>query len=201
MDGFEGWAEKYAATFGWGMATVELMFLQWEKAFDFNGYTLADLNEALLHISSKIGAPRFPADHLAAVHARVRQRRIERCRANEDMSRGGTDVAHARCGGSGWVVVPHLRSVIDGQWVGPYTMGVHCDCKVGVRIRDSRPGRAGWSIMQYERTNPDWEYQMQCRDAAREQDRKAMAASQDADRKLSLGIADVLVRLRGEGHG
>jgi hypothetical protein len=185
VQGYYEWAERHAAIFGLNTDRDPSMFAAWGQVFESCGYTAAELNEATTYLAGTPGkVPLTRQQNLDAINSRVRDRRLDRLRANDEAA--APDSSHHLCGGSGWVVVPHLKHVVDGEWVAPwYTMAVTCNCKLGQRrlaSLDEDRKRAVYTFDLYDTRNPNWEMQVQTREVARKSMVDARRESAEADK-------------------
>jgi hypothetical protein len=134
--------------------------------FQHAGYTVAELREATTYLAQG-NAPKFRTGHLPALQARLRSERLKRHHAeNAALDQAGFTCSD--CGGSGWVVVPHLRFILDGEWIDSSTMAVTCRCARGERIAgtyrmplteksaDNRHRPVAMRLVDYELRNPNW---------------------------------------------
>ena len=105
---------------------------------------------------------------------------------------------HALCGGSGFVTVPHPRTIRDGVWQAPYyTCAVVCDCPTGNRrlASQAKRERKQMTLSQYEARFFTWKSLMAIKDAARSEMEKAKRLAQKGEsdwlaRRTRLSIAD-----------
>lgn len=106
--------------------------------------------------------PKFRSEHPSALKRRVMAERKKRLQHNEDAAPQHGYFCDL-CGGKGWVVVPHLQCVVDGQWVPPYTTyAVCCMCSKGEQVADSYLERKEkqMKLGYYEGRNPGWHMQL-----------------------------------------
>ena len=170
MDGFSEWARRHCTVFGLLDPRQVGMVASWQALFDAAGYTAAELNEATSWLATH-APPEFPSQHLGAVQQRVRsQRATEIKRREDDPDHGSCPL----CAGGGLVVVPDVRGVVGGRWVGikggsrGATFPTHaalCKCSRG-RFLNCTNGRGERLIdlATYEAVNPSWPAQMARRD-------------------------------------
>lgn len=159
------WVTNHTKTFGFHQKSVD-MVNRWQHGL--SKYTAEELDKATDEIS--FNPPRFPEDHLSAIHAAVRDMRAVDYKAetnNQEPDHGNcTD-----CNGSGVVIVPHSSGMVDGEWRPVrmtrtrgtyYTMGVSCECALG-RYKADRLGkykngepRRRMQLRVYEANFPNW---------------------------------------------
>jgi hypothetical protein len=193
---FEKWSEHHAATFGLLSPDDGKMLKAWQDIFDAEGLTHSELTDATKHLATN-DTPRFRIDHLQKIQVFVRGRRTELAKANREAQeqRAGF-VPCSRCQGTGFVLVPTLRFVVDGTWTAYgktfMTNTVSCLCLRGEDIRDkaakykaAHPEKKTPAIplrlADYELRNPNWEFQMEQRAAQEKAEREAKRLAQVAD--------------------
>lgn len=207
------WVTRHATLFGMGSDADVKTLLSWEDVFTAAEYTVAELKAATDWLAANPAAfgsveARYAgkaAAHLEAIQARIRETRAVVYRAESV-----TETDYGRCvlcGGTGRVIVPHVRGVKAGQWVpiaaarggaSYYTMAVLCSCVRGewVRSRNAQhvaekldpKGLSVLTLARYEQMNPNWQVQMEQRK------REQLAAA--ALRPASPEFAAVVDRLR-----
>lgn len=161
---YHEWAMGHVYAFGLG-ESGETMASAWFSIFNGFGYTIAELRAATLAMAKE--PPQFPSEHLQRINESVaagRQVESRRQWAGEL----GTCVV---CNDGGYVVVPHPRYVVNGQWTERHTAAVVCGCWRGRRIMERNKNRreAGKDgdvvkppmlLSEYERLNPNWKRQL-----------------------------------------
>lgn len=200
---WSGWVKFYAPCFGLMGDSDAAMFAAWREVFEASGYTAEELHEAAKEIAKS--PPRFRIDHLARIQSRIRERRFALRMQQEQRHEAMPGRERCEiCEGVGWVVVPHIRFVADGEWIAPWpTMAVACQCFKGQAIvtkaRDAGiekyiPMALGW----YEGRNPSWFRQLNQRETLRQAEVRAKLASHGADRlharKAIEGIVKTVTR-------
>lgn len=140
-DWFRQWADRHAAIFGLTSPQDLEMFAAWRGAFVSAGFTFSELNAATDWMV-KQSAPEFRNEHLKMIQTFIRQRRDEQRRFEQQTAAPMGKSYCSLCGGTGMVVVPHPRFVIDGEWTmnSSYqpTAAVSCLCEVGKRIEQAQ---------------------------------------------------------------
>lgn len=171
---WNAWVKHHAAMFGLMSDQDTIMFEAWRDVFGKAGFLVEELQEATAHIAIT-NPPRWRSEHLAAITARIMDRRRAAIQAAQRQAAAEYDrnQQHGQCGGTGWVHVPHLSCVKDGEWLAPwYTVVVLCDCSRGERIRaghaeskmkDGEMREPALGIAAYTNHNPDWHGQMRRR--------------------------------------
>ena len=168
---FHLWADNHAATFGMTPEKHAETFVAWRKVFEAAKYTAAELAEATTFLAAN-NPPRWAPEHLAGINARIRDRRAVEYRKKTDVQERDRGVC-TLCSGTGYVVVPHLQGVRDGNWVpvratrslpSYYTVAVLCRCQLGLWVGGRMsPDKLPMSIDRYERQNPRWRDQLMAR--------------------------------------
>lgn len=168
------------------------MIASWERVFAANNFTYGELQAATLALANgSIRAHRY--DHCRAINEWVKQGRAKMCR-DDDTRPSVLAFICPDCSGTGFIAVPHLQSVIDGEWLPSqrtkfarqYTMAVYCECQRGRRIHERAldSGRGvGMRLAFYETRNPNWREQV----AARREEMLALA-----DAECMRRLADIL---------
>lgn len=192
-DWYAAWVVRYAETFGISEERDVKTLLSWHAAL---GATELELNTALDTLARQpdrltqsggryLAGGRMLA-HLHALHAAVRDFRAIDARPGAVVKDDGMGTCD-RCLSTGWVVVPHLKCVKDGEWVPAmvggkpvtYTVAVVCNCALGRWVRDRQTGdHRSLGIEAYQHQNPDWRRQLRDREAQQ----LAMAAAEEAAR-------------------
>lgn len=178
LDWYAEWVSRHVEVFGLSEQDTGAM-LAWRKTLVARGCTVNELHDATEYLLmnpdqiENIFAGKMAA-HLTAIQRRIRVvRAVEYRREVESNRELGTCV---KCAGSGRVIVPHLRSVVNGEWrplkvarasASHCTMAVVCSCRLGVwfgqrasAIDESGETRPMMALDRYERQNPDWEKQL-----------------------------------------
>lgn len=193
---WDQWALLHTTVFGMDAQDLE-MVNTWQRAFQSRGYTFHDLEEATYYLAAN-NPPKWRDKHLAAIHARIIERRMNRANLESKQAERRAEDCK-RCSDSGVVMVPHLKAVRNGEWFYPfYEMGVFCNCyrgrtkfnKVSLQCEAmvDHPKSAHafkpnpLDILAYEQRNPDWECQVQTRQLVRDEAVKSEAMARDADR-------------------
>ena len=141
---YDDWADRHGTIFGFRAFESDFAMLDaWFDAFAAAGYGRADLDAATAALSQQ--PPKCRSDHLAAIHRAARERREKVRLAEQQRAAAHPDPAEvgvcSECGDGGWVVVPHPRHVVAGEWVAGF-MGyrplaaVACACPTGRRRLD-----------------------------------------------------------------
>ena len=198
-DEWNAWVERHMTTFGLTNDADVAMINAWQAAFLVHSYTADELRDATVYMAAT-KPPRWRADHLPAIHARIQDQRKQQRRHNEESAHRDGVAPHDVCNGKGWVTVPHLRHVIDGSWVHPwYTAAVVCFCDRGLRMLESmaRRERKPMTLGGYESLNPGWQEQVRIRTLGREADNQASRASDWADKTaFGASVGEVLRRAK-----
>lgn len=193
MTGFAEWAARHASIFGLTFHEDTAMFAAWEGVFEACGYSVEELQAATSEIAASTSPPSNRAQHLAEINRIIRTKRRNLGQANEDLSRveEGQDACET-CRGCGFVIVPHLKCVVDGVWQSPFWTGaVTCFCVIGQRREHSNRQRldegksAPGSLTFYESRNPNWRRQMESWDEQRRRMVLAIERSVTTDQLLS----------------
>lgn len=165
-DWYLAWAADHCHKFGIRDADAKLV-LAWREVFELLGFTAAELAAATLHLLASADAPRFAADHRAAVIRAVEAVRRRSTPASTSSSPSGCDL----CGGCGIFTVPHpgledggrrWREVLLTPDADPGGLardaGVCCGCEAGRRTREATEasGRPLTTLAQYEHRYPYW---------------------------------------------
>jgi hypothetical protein len=163
-DWYLDWAEAHCTAFGFrddAMRTV----LAWRPVFG-QLFTAADLLAATRHLLASPDAPRFAADHRAAIIRAVEAgRTAARRKATQADPPAGCEV----CGGCGLVIVPHPGLADDGRWYKwlrmpkddprglTRTAGVACVCVRGASTAAAAEaaGRPMLTLVRYEQHYPN----------------------------------------------
>lgn len=163
------------------------MILLWREVFEDRGFTMEELKVASRSLAEN-DPKRFRTEHLEYLLSSVGTARFNKARASLTTD----DINEKSCGvciGSGHAIVPHLLSVIDGEWHYPYyTMAVACHCDAGRRLLSrwegyiqaakNKDGKKGcrekipppfMPIENYAVKNQDWQDQVKTREAQRKQ--------------------------------
>lgn len=183
MPDYEDWISFHVQSFGvpynavpndaagWS-ATLAL----WLETFRARGYTAEELMEATREITASSLPLGKVADHRAAIDSVIKSRRSIALRqqvADSEVDRGTCTL----CGNTGFVTVPHLRGIKNGQWewIKPYrhrsTQAVLCRCIIGT-ARAAR-GHKSMTLDAYEQLNPSWQDQMDLDAEERRQQQQA----------------------------
>jgi hypothetical protein len=209
VEGFVDWADDYCRVFGLGSDAEMRSVLALERVFELAGFTAAELKAATEWLS--VHSPKLPlTDHRVAIRDCVLQLRAKRNQQLIDQAERSGQTC-SLCGGSGFVTVPHLRSLTDGVWDGGgtfgrrYTQAVSCTCGIGERKREStttelKDGRKPPTILglsNYERTNPHWADQLRIKAAEDIAAARAdqMAAAADKVARVGPDVEKVLRKL------
>lgn len=208
---WDSWVVPHASIFGFSGQHDSAMLESWRFVFETAGYSAAELANAtqviasgsLLATKTQSSIPRTRAENLDAIHRVVRQARRERAITNAAQQRGDDYRCHVCGDGRGWVTVPHLRSLIDGQWVSPwYSCAVVCLCGLGDKIQESWKDKKPMKLANYELRNPNWRQQVADRERQQAAEREARQLSDDAQRTaFGASVAKVLARAERPGRG
>ena len=179
-DWYCAWAKRHCSIFSLlgpeEIATVGA----WFDVFVAAGYTEANLHEATtkLALQPEIFASedvRYRSkmfSHLLAIRTCIQNRKAVAYRKAVENKDWGTCTL---CGNTGLVVVPALRSIVDGQWrpirfaqggTSSYTEAVACRCALGnhrrghMKAKFQGEERNLMTLEQYEARNPRWQVQM-----------------------------------------
>ncbi len=204
-DWFERWVKHHATVFGMDRAEDLATFLSWRKLFLRVGYTEAELREATDWLALN-DPPTWRVEHLKAIQARIRSRRIE-LREQKPADGSGESYPDCHiCHGAAWVIVPDLRAVSGGEWNGKHTCAVLCSCPYGhkesLRHKKFVPVR----LSSYERRNPGWADQVERHRvesaAVAKESEAAQAVTAAADKRrgpihLSVAIRERLKAFKG----
>lgn len=202
---FEAWARNHCQVFGLSSDESKTV-LSWEPYFvaaGFHHHDLEDTTAAFAKAPSEMvrlaGQAKFLgkcAVHLAAIEAFLRE---QTARTNERASED-FEAKHGACGvcrSTGFAIVPHLRGITAGRWVGArigslaphfYTCAVLCSCALG-RWKAGRQGGKhkgedgprSMTLEAYEIHNPGWREQMDSRAEAALEKQKLCNPSFEAD--------------------
>jgi hypothetical protein len=144
------WVDRHASVFALTHPRDLTMLGRWVVIFDLAGWTPDELDRATDWLALNADAFKSRSQHLAAIKDFVKGERQKALRAQE--RRESFERPCPNCGGSGRVVVPHLRSVqVPGfPW---YTCAVGCDCPLGAWF----VMHGGYlSLTDYQTLVPDW---------------------------------------------
>ena len=187
---FAEWVVQHARTFGMLNPEEKQMVQGWQPSFMSMGYTIAELLYATEEMARK--PPKYRADHLKSIHAiigRLRNAAADQCRSTWDAIDAFETCEH--CEGCGWVPVPHLRYVVDGEWIRYQRAGfkpdcvVTCSCGTGQRIASTHSGtKRPMSLGQYEERNLKWAKHMAEHRAAQIAERTSHKHAAALDRDL-----------------
>src|SRR5574341_500040 len=178
MTGYAEWVKRHAATFCLTADAELKALLSWEPVFDAAGYSVVELNEATIELGkshvlvSYKYTPKMER-HLAAIHSVIREARaVVYRRSTEDYEE--THGTCSLCNSSGFVAVPHIRSVVGSEWLPMkvargmatyYEQVVLCSCALGRwkggRYTADEP--KPMTMEYYESKNPYWREQMNAR--------------------------------------
>lgn len=177
QDEYDAWAQRHATAFGWtGEADLKMLAAWYEVLGPENP---DDLHEATNRIL-RTDYPSFARDHLKAILAQIRLLKAERALVGSRVASEGDRGSCAKCGGSGRVIVPHPRSVVDGEWVPLaltrggaqyYSACVCCSCGLGRwyhehgSLRVEGRERRMMTLEEYEQINPRWPIHLGVRQA------------------------------------
>jgi hypothetical protein len=166
---WDDWVQSHSRIFGFNDANI-LMLDAWR--FVLGNNTVEELRTATKTLAGG-NHPSFPKEHLGAITGVLRERRaVEYRREFEDVERQGTCET---CGSSGFVSVPHLKGIVNGEWRAVratrhrssyYTQTVLCTCALGKWKRDrlgktkSGEMRVMMELNAYAMNNPRWREQM-----------------------------------------
>ena len=194
------WAAYHCEVFGLGDRDLKTL-LSWRELFLTAGYQAGELRAATDAIALDPGSlggmyqSKMTA-HLTAIQSRIRNGRaivLERSKPSE-RERGTC----TKCGGCGYVTVPHPASIRDGEWkpmlvaranATYYTAAVVCSCALGRWLVDNgktkRRRTTGTDdrilrLEDYERINPDWQEQL----AAHRKMQRLRANAVDSERQV-----------------
>lgn len=143
------------------------MLAEWAGLFELAGWTPSELRAASDWLAMH-APPKKPSEHLQALQDCVRGKRFEAVRRLEQDDPRGTC---RDCGGSGRVIVPHLRCAV-AQPVSWYTLAVACSCALG----DWYLRHGGYlSLGDYERVVPDWRERIAEHERWQEEQRRVSA--------------------------
>lgn len=191
---YSRWKLEHATLFRFGDEDLKMMDL-WRPAFESRGFEVAELLECTTHLAQS--EPKtWRSEHLNFILKRVAWRRAVRSlefAAEQDRQEEFTCRA---CDGSGVIVVPHPKSVRDGEWVHPwYECAVACSCRKGELLveryraineiakeqgkRETKPFVPSLltKIGDYDMRNPDWQRQMKAKVQKQQAEREALAAT------------------------
>jgi hypothetical protein len=206
MNWFDEWLEKYLETFALdARADISLkrQLEFWEPAIGHASKSELDSVTAWLVQNPDAftkSQARFigkAAMHLDTIKTRLRDMRavnLETRRDDLDNRLGTCE----RCGGSGFVVVPHIRAVREGDWKpmhvargGPsfYTQAVCCSCAKGRWVHENTEPKS-MTLERYATLNPRWEIQINRR--ASEQNAFAAATGGESGREQVERFAEIL---------
>ena len=198
---FAEWAVKHALTFGMLSQEEKQMVQGWQPCFLSMGYTIEDLRYTTQEMARN--PPKYRTDHLRGIHAiigRVRNAAADKDCATWDAIDSFETCKH--CGGCGLVPVPHLRYVVNGEWVLYQRAGfkpdcvVTCSCNMGQRIAGTHSGtKRPMSLGQYEERNPKWEQHMAEHRAARIAERASHKHAAALDRSLGQLASDLAANM------
>lgn len=135
-----------------------------ERAMAGRKVTRAEADDASFRMAEQ--GCRFRRDNLPMLLRLVHEARRQ---ATHETRAEGPKCMLNVCQGTGFVVVPHPKSITNGNWDGRATQAVHCNC--GLKSTPGYPTLAG-----YESLYPDWP--LMVRQASRE---RAKAAGIDPD--------------------
>lgn len=190
---FVSWAEGYCKVFGLSNEEAETV-LSWEPYFlatQWHADDLAEVTKAFVANPKKIadlaGDSKYlgkMAKHLSAIESYVRDQSA--CTLGQTLpvyaDKHGSCLV---CRNTGFVVVPHLKSVRAGRWVGVKnnendrahmaTCAVLCSCALGrwKANRESGTRHGGKTVLKhmtletYEGHNPGWREQVESWEASR----------------------------------
>lgn len=197
------WVRFHASMFSFTTETDREMFAAWRVAFTAAGFTLAELRDATMFLAKN--PPRWRVEHLAQIQARIAQERIRAAKAMEEANSGSRDFAMAcdLCGNSGFVPVPHPKTIVGGEWIHPYALvAAYCSCVHGKRIFNSHGERQvrGIPIENYELINPHWRQLVAQKVASDHARAKAKAASQAVDFKFGAVLQSVIDSAKKQGE-
>jgi hypothetical protein len=197
--GFDQWAQRHATMFGLTNEGDMAMLLAWETPFEAAGYTVDELNAATFKMTS--APPKWRTEHLGAINEAVRQSRSMRKAAEDAKLKSDDRSVCSDCRNSGWVPVPHILEIDNGQWVpgtngNRNTMAVTCHCNLGKRLcqaridyaRDAKGPMArskAWIPMDFEhyiQLNMNWRVQLQEEEARLAVENQAHSYARSRDR-------------------
>lgn len=210
---YDQWSERYAATFGMTSDADAAMFAAWFEVFTACGYTLAELAAARMAIARR--PPTYRSEHLAAIHAAVRDARLTESRKRAADPLPGDRGACSLCGDSGMVTVPHPQQITQGRWQGAAlgyraTAAVACSCHAGQAVLAVYDGRSPefksriarpMALAEYQRIAPRWKTLLAGRDADNLAGSRADDAAKRADKAapLAKSVRAVIGRI-GDGR-
>lgn len=168
-DWYDTWAVDHAVAFGFGVEQTKTV-MAWGPVFAAL-FTEIELRGATARMLAMEDAPKFAADHRAAVIRSIQTHRTNMGRKAHTSSL--VSGACRECGGCGIVVVPHpgctddypprIKPVLPMPRADPTgltrTMGVCCVmCEAGGRTRaaSEHHGRPLATISEYEHQYPNW---------------------------------------------
>lgn len=200
---YADWAKKYVTTFGMDKPSDLHMAALWEPSFEASGYSIQELDYALLEIARN--PPEYRTEHLRKIHESIGERR--RRDANErqrDLDAINGFEGCSLCGDTGIVVVPHLRFVQDGTWtVYPGRawkpiFGVSCTCEQGRRVATCPRKTMLMGLEKYESVNPGWQKQIEIEKAAMDSVARASRVAEELDQTLGPLVAGIGVMPKEE---
>lgn len=160
---YQDWATQHVATFGLNLANSSRTLAAWQAVFNLAGYSADELHDATRQIAA-FSSLRFLNEHLPAIRAAVMDRRMQQARENALAAVRAEECN--LCQDTGWVLVPMLKSVIDGHWgclTGRTlpTAAVTCRCIRGCRIwnvwQSGEKNRfKPMALADYEGSVPHW---------------------------------------------
>lgn len=160
---YQDWAAQHAATFGLNLENAARTLAAWQAVFNLAGYHADELHEATRSIAA-FSELRFLNEHLPAIRKAVMNQRLQKARENALAARTAEECN--LCQDTGWVLVPMLRSVVDGEWgclTGRTlpTAVVTCKCMRGCRIWNiwqsgERNKFKPMALADYETSVPHW---------------------------------------------
>lgn len=165
---YKSWMSDFASWFGMTSDHDLATILRWKPLVSqFRAEWVSEATKSLLESNETLWKGRL----LNGLLVRLKRIRARAESIDKDVAFGESYQCEL-CGGSGRVIVPHLRCVSGKQWKGlaltrsgtevHYRMAVACRCNLGQYFATSSEIM---TISQYEEHNPYWDIQIAERNA------------------------------------
>ena len=206
IEGYREWALHHATMFALNGEHDKAMLISWEEIFEAQRFHVTELRAAS-HAMAK-SPPRWRADHLTGIQEHVRAIRFEMVRAKQKEADAEEDKFRCPlCRGAGWAIVPHLKCVVDGEWINSYTSAVVCSCQRGSAVQTridqaalewdqkKKPPAKPMKLLDYEMCMPNWQHLMIRRESQRQRERIALDRARGADKTFGEAVKKVLEKV------
>lgn len=203
QDEYQQWATHHAALFGFNSPTDAAMFEAWWTPFTLAGYSAGELMAASNWMATSAN-PVVPGlnlreRHLLTIRQRVTADRLALSRGEFNGQAADSEFSSCSlCTGSGLVIVPDPRSIVEGRWVNDRRAAVTCRCQRGERLNQcdqnasqkDRRFRSRMRLQDYENRWPLWSTWF----AKRERENSAFGQATDATRETVNRVVSKLAR-------